>query len=73
MVVAVTPPPKVRFPVISTLPVTAGRVCPLAKVITPLLAICSPVSAGVAVPDPYSRLKTPLVVAVPLPTGSACN
>jgi hypothetical protein len=31
-------------------------------VITPLLAICSPVSAGVAVPDPYSRLRTPLAV-----------
>jgi hypothetical protein len=48
-----------------------GKVCPLAKVITPLLAICSPVSVGAFAPDPYSRLKAPLGVGVPLPTASA--
>ena len=65
-----TVPLAVAPPVTLTFPVTAGKVCPLAKVITPLLAICSPVAAGVLVPDPYNRLNAPLGAALPLPTGT---
>ena len=70
------PPPARSAPAVTPVMVPApvpGKVCPLANVILPLLAICSPVSAGTLVPDPYSKLRAPLAVAVLLPTGSPLN
>jgi len=51
--VPVVPPPVRSVPAVT--PVMApvpGNVCPAAKLITPLLAIFSPVSAGALLPDP---------------------
>src|ERR1700686_2821388 len=56
-----------------TVPTLDGNVCPDANVIWPLLEIDSPVSPGVAVPDPNSRFNLPNGVAVLFPVGSACH
>jgi hypothetical protein len=50
-----------------------GNVCPLAKLICPLLATWSPVSAGLLVPEPNSRLRVALALAVSLFAGSAIH
>src|SRR5260370_28068021 len=50
-----------------------GNVCPFANEMIPLLLIFRPVSAGMAVPEPYSRFSVPDAVEVLLPAGSACN
>src|SRR5580658_4055278 len=60
-------------PTLFTVPTFDGNVCPLANVTWPLLEIDSPVSVGVAVPDPNSRFNLPKGVALLLPTGSACQ
>src|SRR5208337_3115633 len=60
-------------PTLFTVPTVEGNVCPLANVIWPLFEIDSPVSVGVAVPDPNSRFNLPTGVALLLPTGSACQ
>src|SRR5262249_28667865 len=60
-------------PTLVTVPDPPGKTWPDAKVIWPLLAIFSPVSAGFAVPVPKRRFKVPLGVAVSLPDGSACH
>jgi hypothetical protein len=51
----------------------SGTVCPGAKVNKPLLLIESPVSAGVAVPDAYSKSILPDGALVSFETGSACQ
>src|SRR5215471_13668190 len=54
-------PPAVVTPEIVPAP---GNVCPVAKVIRPLLAIERPVSAGVPVPEATSKLSLPEGLAV---------
>src|ERR1039458_3446382 len=67
--------PPVRpapLPTLVTVPLPApGKVCPLAKLITPLLATESPVSAGVAPFVPNRRSSLPDGELVSFPTGSA--
>jgi hypothetical protein len=53
------------------LPAAPGKVWPLAKVITPLLATESPVSAGGAPFEPNNRLSLPEGELLLFPTGSA--
>lgn len=49
------------------------HVCPLAKVIWPLLEMESPVSAGAAPPVPNSRFRLAEGLALLLLTGSVCQ
>ena len=70
MVPPAKPAPAVML-VTVPLPVP-GKVCPEAKVMRPLPAIESPVSAGV-LPAPNNRLNFPEGEVVLLPTGSACH
>jgi len=68
------PPVKpAPLPTLVTVPAPAipGKVCPEAKLIWPLLAIDRPVSAGVPVPERYSKFSVPEGLAVLLPAGSA--
>ena len=70
------PPPVRPDPVAVVIPVIVpvpGKVCPVAKVICPLLAIFSPVSDGLVAPSPNSRFKVPEGVPVSLPAGSDCH
>jgi len=55
------------------LPLPPGKVCPEAKVICPLLAIESPVSAGEVPFDPNRRFNVPEGDDVSFPAGSACQ
>ena len=55
------------------LPPPPGKVCPVANVICPLLAMCNPVSAGLVAPVPNRRFKVADGVAVSLPAGSASH
>ncbi len=57
-------------PTLVTVP-APGKVCPVAKVNSPLLLSFSPVSAGEEVPEPKSRLSVPDGVEVLLLTASA--
>ncbi len=50
-----------------------GKVCPEAKLTSPLLAIESPVSVGATPLDPNSRFNEPDGLAVLFPVGSACH
>ena len=50
-----------------------GKVCPEAKLISPLFAIDSPVSVGVLPFDPNSRFNVPEGDEVSFPVGSACQ
>jgi hypothetical protein len=50
-----------------------GKVCPEAKVMTPLLATDRPVSAGATPFAPNRRCRLPEGFAVSLPVGSACQ
>src|SRR5215472_8745403 len=68
-----TEPVALRLPFTSSLPVTVGRVCPVAKVMMPLLLMERPVSVGVAEPEANSRLNLPEGLAVLFATGSACQ
>jgi len=74
--VSLVPPPVSPLPLAVVIPVIVpvpGNVCPVAKVIWPLLAIFSPVSEGLLVPAPNSRFSDPLALLVLLLTGSACH
>src|ERR1700722_502406 len=78
MVPALVIVPPVRPDPVATLltvplPPAPGKVCPVAKVIWPLLATAGPVSAGVAPPEPKRRFNLPEGFAVLLPVGSACQ
>ena len=50
-----------------------GNVCPVANVICPLLAMCSPVSEGLVAPSPNSRFSVPEGAVVSLLAGSASH
>ena len=50
-----------------------GKVCAEANVMTPLLLIFNPVSAGLAEPVPKSRFNVADGLAVSLLNGSACQ
>src|SRR5579863_869121 len=70
------PPPVRSVPAVTPVMVPSpvpGKVCPLAKVICPLLAMLSPVSAGFPVPCANKRLSEPLALLVSLLTASACH
>src|SRR5580704_17206639 len=58
-------------------PVTAetvlGKVCVVTKLMIPLLAMLSPVSAGLLLPEPKSRFRVPEGFVVLLSKGSACR
>src|SRR5450432_3173966 len=61
-------------PTLLTVPlVVPGKVWPDAKLIIPLFAIDSPVSAGTLEPRPKSRLNLPTGLAVLFATGSTCQ
>jgi hypothetical protein len=60
-------------PTLVTEPVPEGNVWPAANVIRPWLEIESPVSVGVADPDPNSRFNLPDGAVLSLPTASACQ
>ena len=71
--VPLVPPPLRPVPAVTPVIVPLpGKVCPLAKLIRPLLAIERPVSAGV-LPPPNNRFSFPEGEGVLLPTGSACQ
>ena len=69
-------PPVRPAPVLTVVTVplpVPGKVCPEAKLITPLLAMESPVSAGVLPFDPKSRFNVPDGFEELFPVGSACQ
>lgn len=71
-----TPPPVRPEPVAVVIPVSVpvpGNVCPVTNVIWPVLAMCSPVSAGFVVPEPNRRFKVAEAVVLSLFTASACS
>lgn len=55
------------------LPLPPGKVCPEAKVISPLLAMERPVSAGEFPFEPKRRFNEPEGFAELFPAGSACQ
>ena len=74
--VPLVPPPVSPLPVAVVTPVSVpspvpGNVCPVANVISPLLAMCNPVCAGAPVPSANSRFRVPEGVAVSLSAGWA--
>ncbi len=73
--VVIGPPvsPAPVFTLVTDPPLPPGKVCPEAKLISPLLAIESPVSVGAAPLDPNSRFNEPDGLAVLFPVGSACH
>ena len=72
--VPLVPPPVRPEPVAVVTPaMVLGKVCAALNVITPVLAMFSPVSDGLVVPAPNRRFKVAEVVVVSLPTGSACH
>ena len=60
------------LPTLVTVPMP-GKLCPVAKVIWPLLAMFNPVSVGVAPLAPNNRSSLPDGELVLLPTGSASH
>ena len=81
---ATTPPPVRSVPAVTVreefcsmafvMPALGtGKVCPVANVIWPLLAMFSPVSAKDEVPSANSRFSVPEGEDVSLPAGSACQ
>jgi len=66
-------PVALRLPFTVSLPVTVGSVWPGAKVMSPLLLMDRPVSAGVAVPEANSMFSFPEGEALLFPAGSACQ
>src|SRR5580693_5651769 len=74
--VPLAPPPVRPEPLAVVIPVIVpvpGKVCPVANVMRPLLAIFSPVSDGLVAPSPNSRFKVPEGELVSLPAGSDCH
>ena len=68
------PPPVRPVPAVTPVIVPApGKVCPVAKVIFPLLAMFNPVSLGEPEPLPYKRFRVPAGVDVLFPLGSVCH
>lgn len=67
-------PPVKPVPLVTLVTVLVpGKICPVANVICPLLAMCSPVSEGLLVPEPNNRFSVPEGEDVSLPDGSACH
>src|SRR6202142_2759493 len=74
--VPLVPPPVSPLPAAVVTPVMVpapGNVCPLAKVMSPLLFMLRPVSAGVPEPDPNKRFSVAESVDLLLLTASAWN
>jgi hypothetical protein len=67
------PPPSSPEPAATPVIVPdPGKVCPAANLMMPLVAIESPVSVGVEVPEPNNKFSVPEGEGVLLPAGSAC-